>query len=86
MPEEAAGRMAGVELRLPTCQWKRVQRQGQDIPEFRPTPQCANLREMQETPAGSCMRVLGADVQQDGGHHLEFKEVGKASSAALHCK
>lgn len=36
--EDAARRMAGLELRLPKRQWTRVQRQGQDLPELRPTP------------------------------------------------
>lgn len=85
-PDDATKRMAGFELRLPKCQWTRIQRQGQDRPELRPTPQCVNLQERRETPVGSCMRVVGAHVQPVGGHHAEFKEAGRVAWAAFHAK
>lgn len=65
MLEDAAKSMAGMELRLPRCQWRRIQRQGQGMAELRPTPQCTKLQEMQETPVGTCMKVVGAYVGSD---------------------
>lgn len=35
--DQAALRMAGMELRLSKCQWTRIQRQGQELPELSPT-------------------------------------------------
>lgn len=40
-----------LELRLPKCQWTRIQKQGQDFEELGPMPQCANLLEIQEMRA-----------------------------------
>lgn len=82
--EEATARMAGPELRWLNNQWTGIQRQEPYVEELRPFPQCANLLEMQETPAGSCIKVLRAYVQPDGGHHLEFREVGRVARVALH--
>lgn len=84
--EDAARRMVGLELRLPRCHWKRIQRQGQDLAELRPMPQCTTLREMQQTPPGFSIKVVGAHVQPGGGHHAEFKEVGRVACAAFHVK
>lgn len=82
----SAEKLAGLELRLMKCQWTRIQRHGQHKPELKPTPQCATLHEVQETPPGSCMKVMGAYVQPAGVHHAEFEEVGRVAWAALHAK
>lgn len=50
---EAALRMADMDLRLPKCQWTRIQKQGQALPEFRPTHAHSDkLMKMQEMQSG----------------------------------
>lgn len=52
--DEAANMLAGIELRVPQCQWKRIQRQWQDMPELPATEaRSSNMLTMQETPPGT---------------------------------
>lgn len=44
--EQATHDLAGLDLRLGKCTWARIQRRGRDAAEFRPTPNCRNLRRM----------------------------------------
>lgn len=72
--EQAAHDIVGLDLRLGKCKWARIHRRGRDAPELRPSAARGNLRRMTELPAGQCLGVLGAYVQTDGGHDLEYKE------------
>lgn len=76
--EDTAQRMAGLESRLPKCQWTRIHRPGQDMVELRPTPRTAHFEDMQETPAGACMKLVGAcnSRRWAGWHSMPINSCG----------
>lgn len=84
--ESTALWMAGMEVRLPRRQSTRVQRCGQGLPTFQPRTSSSNPLDTCETPAGACMKMVGAGAQPDGGHDFEYRGVGRVAWAAFHAK
>lgn len=52
----------------------------------RDTERESSLLKMQSIPVGACTKVVGAYIQPDGGHDLEYREVGGGAWAAFHSK
>lgn len=68
---EVAKRVAELELRLEKFTWAEVTRQS-TATDNASEERTQHLRHMAKVAPGSCLKLLGAHIQLDGGHNDKF--------------